>query len=361
MQGVPEQAGRQRRRAPHGRSGAPCWVRRGQEGMWPPASQPCGHSSWASNSPSTTATLAGSMRDTISARSVKEALGQVRTCRPRQRADLARATTPVSPNSSPAPPRDPSLLRSPTPGWDGVTEAGQSSERPPPRAARGRGAGGQRWGPLRGAAGCGGRRPCPRRGGGEGRRGQPGRSRRRPASCPCPAGPAASCPARHFDTRCQTLSGHAGTPLPAHTVGTLCARSKGGRLGRRQPDTGPHWPGAHTHADLGELAEVQGAVAVDGRAQVLAVVAVPHHLQLPHAAHVGQARLDLRHVQHLPAQPLLRSRPLLPSHPQDRRALPGLSPPRAGPRARKALPTALPCPQKAPGRPTWSPGTVPPP
>ena len=37
--------------------------------------------SWASNSPSTVATLAGSMRDTISARSVKEALGQVRTWR----------------------------------------------------------------------------------------------------------------------------------------------------------------------------------------------------------------------------------------------------------------------------------------
>lgn len=40
-----------------------------------------GHTSWVSNSPSTTATLAGSIRDTISARSVKEALGQVRTCR----------------------------------------------------------------------------------------------------------------------------------------------------------------------------------------------------------------------------------------------------------------------------------------
>lgn len=353
--------GRQRRRAPHGRSGAPCWVRRGQEGMWPPAPQPCGHSSWASNSPSTTATLAGSMRDTISARSVKEALGQVRTCRPRQRADLARATTPVSPNSSPAPPRDPSLLRSPTPGWDGVMEAGQSSERPPPRAARGWGAGGQRWGLLRGAAGCGGRRPCPRRGAGRAGGGGPG------------AHVAGLRPARALPVLQHLVQHATSTPdvkhCPAMLVphflhtqwGPCVLSSKGGRLGRRQPDTGPHWPGAHTHADLGELAEVQGAVAVDGRAQVLAVVAAPHHLQLPHAAHVGQARLDLRHVQHLPAQPLLRSRPLLPSHPQDRRALPGLSPPRAGPRARKALPTALPCPQKAPGRPTWSPGTVPPP
>lgn len=67
--------------------------------------------------------------------------------------------------------------------------------------------------------------------GGEGRRGRPRRSRRRPASCPCPAGPAASCPARHFDTRCQTLSGHAGTPLPAHTVGTLCAQQQGRAAG----------------------------------------------------------------------------------------------------------------------------------
>lgn len=36
---------------------------------------------WTPNSPSTAVTLAGSIRDTISARSVKEALGQVSTCR----------------------------------------------------------------------------------------------------------------------------------------------------------------------------------------------------------------------------------------------------------------------------------------
>ena len=63
--------------------------------------QLCGCTSRVFNSPSTTATLAGSMRDTISARSVKEALGQVRTCRGRRRTHPAKATAPHIPAAAP--------------------------------------------------------------------------------------------------------------------------------------------------------------------------------------------------------------------------------------------------------------------
>lgn len=144
----------------------------------------------------------------------------------------------------------------------------------------------------------------------------PGHSHRLPSSCSCPAGPAASCPAHRHASRCRTPCARAGTPPPAHRgdpgrcwAHFLCAGG-GGReeAGRHHAQ---HWPSrpAPTHADLGELAEVQGAVAVDGRAQVLTVVAAPHRLQLPHAAHVGQARLDLRHVQHLPRHSRLRLPP----------------------------------------------------
>ena len=57
--------------------------------------------------------------------------------------------------------------------------------------------------------------------------------------------------------------------------------------------------GTRTHGDLVELAEIQRAVAVDGRPDVLAVLAALHRLHLPHTADIGQPGLDLRHVQHL--------------------------------------------------------------
>lgn len=91
--------------------------------------------------------------------------------------------------------------------------------------------------------GGGGQIPGGRKGGRKARN-----SRRTPSSCWSPVGPAASCPVHHFDTRCQILSVRAGTPLPAHTVGTLepgarphllCSqqRGQGGWGGGRQtPD-----------------------------------------------------------------------------------------------------------------------------
>ena len=54
-----------------------------------------------------------------------------------------------------------------------------------------------------------------------------------------------------------------------------------------------------THIDLVELPEVHGLEAVDGWAQVLTVGAGLHNLQLSHAGHVGQARLDLCHIWNL--------------------------------------------------------------
>lgn len=77
--------------------------------------QLCGRASRVSDSPSTTATLAGSMRDTISARSVKEALGQVRTCRGRRRARPAQATAPRTPAAAPPRPLWPWLAEDPQP------------------------------------------------------------------------------------------------------------------------------------------------------------------------------------------------------------------------------------------------------
>jgi hypothetical protein len=59
-------------------------------------------------------------------------------------------------------------------------------------------------------------------------------------------------------------------------------------------------PVADTHTDLVEPAEVQGAVAVNRGSQVLTVTTALHHLQLPDTAYVGQACLNLGHVQHLP-------------------------------------------------------------
>lgn len=57
-----------------------------------------------------------------------------------------------------------------------------------------------------------------------------------------------------------------------------------------------------TYTDFIELPKIQRAVAVDGGPDVLAVVAALHHLQLPHAAHVGEPCLDLCHVWHLPTR-----------------------------------------------------------
>lgn len=54
--------------------------------------------------------------------------------------------------------------------------------------------------------------------------------------------------------------------------------------------------GKKTHSNLVELAKVQCAVAVDGRPDVLAVIAVFDQLQLPHTADVSEPGLDLRHV-----------------------------------------------------------------
>lgn len=55
----------------------------------------------------------------------------------------------------------------------------------------------------------------------------------------------------------------------------------------------------NTHINFVKLAKVHGVEAVDGRSDVLAVGALLHHLQLPHAGDVGQPGLDLRHVRHL--------------------------------------------------------------
>lgn len=51
-----------------------------------------------------------------------------------------------------------------------------------------------------------------------------------------------------------------------------------------------------THVNLIKLAKVHRVEAVYGRPDVLAVGALLHHLQLPHAGDVRQPRLDLRHV-----------------------------------------------------------------
>lgn len=51
-----------------------------------------------------------------------------------------------------------------------------------------------------------------------------------------------------------------------------------------------------THVNLIKLAKVHGVEAVYGRPDVLAVGALLHHLQLPHAWDVRQPRLDLCHV-----------------------------------------------------------------
>ena len=56
---------------------------------------------------------------------------------------------------------------------------------------------------------------------------------------------------------------------------------------------------AKSHGDLLEVPELHGPVLVDGRSDVLAVVAVLHLLHLPVARHVGQSGLDLRHVWYL--------------------------------------------------------------
>lgn len=53
------------------------------------------------------------------------------------------------------------------------------------------------------------------------------------------------------------------------------------------------------HRDLVELSKIQSAVSVDGGPDVLAVLAVFDQLQLSNAAHVGEPRLDLCHVQNL--------------------------------------------------------------
>lgn len=85
--------------------------------------------------------------------------------------------------------------------------------------------------------------------------------------------------------------------IPDHTVVSRGTRSHATEINSGQRPRNER--GDVSHSDLVELAELQRAVAVDSRSDVLAVVAVFHRFQLTHAAHVGQARLDLCHVQHL--------------------------------------------------------------
>lgn len=63
----------------------------------------------------------------------------------------------------------------------------------------------------------------------------------------------------------------------------------------------PPSPG-RTYTDFIKFPKFQGAVSVNGWPYILAVLAVLHHLQLPHAAHVCKPCLDLCHIQHLPTR-----------------------------------------------------------
>ena len=69
--------------------------------------------------------------------------------------------------------------------------------------------------------------------------------------------------------------------------------------------TDPHyrWVSRESATDqyLVEGAELERAVLVDGRADVLELAARLHVLQLTHARHVRQPRLDLVHVRDLQA------------------------------------------------------------
>lgn len=104
-------------------------------------------------------------------------------------------------------------------------------------------------------------------------------------------------PRRCVSTR-QTQSSHAGIPLPAsHTARghQQDVQPRDSTAARSERPISYH----HSYSDLIKLSKLQGSISVDGRPDVLAVVAALHRLQLPHAADVGQPRLDLRHVQHL--------------------------------------------------------------
>lgn len=87
-----------------------------------------------------------------------------------------------------------------------------------------------------------------------------------------------------------------GWRTSAHGLGYLTDGLRHSKRWSRPPHRPPHPP---THIDLVELAKIHGLEAIDGGADVLAVRAGLHHLQLPHTRHVGQAGLDLRHVGHL--------------------------------------------------------------
>ena len=54
-----------------------------------------------------------------------------------------------------------------------------------------------------------------------------------------------------------------------------------------------------TYSYFVKLAKLQSSVSVNRRSDVLAVVTVLNRLELPHTANVGQASLNLCHVQHL--------------------------------------------------------------
>lgn len=74
-------------------------------------------------------------------------------------------------------------------------------------------------------------------------------------------------------------------------------RTEGGQKRNRSESVGEgRRRSSDTHVNLIELAKVHGVEAVDGRPDVLAVGALLHQLQLPHAGDVGQPGLDLRHV-----------------------------------------------------------------
>lgn len=118
---------------------------------------------WTPNSPSTAVTLAGSIRDTISARSVKEALGQVSTCR---EADGSTGTQHIWFQTAERIQRLLPVPRTPT-------------RLDPPFCF----------------------------------------SPHSPSSCLSPAGPAASSPVHHSEPRCRTPSAHVDTQLPVYIGG----------------------------------------------------------------------------------------------------------------------------------------------
>lgn len=67
-----------------------------------------------------------------------------------------------------------------------------------------------------------------------------------------------------------------------------------------------------TYGNLIETAKLESGVSVYRWSDVLTVVGVFHNLQLPHAGHIGQSRLDLCHVRYLERDDKsCRSKPVL--------------------------------------------------